>query len=97
VILGVISGNGNTIPSNLEKTIHAPTQARAITVNDNKQDESSDVNASSVGSMTDDAGLSHALLGIEGKSVKDIAATACQLSPDISGRVMNWRTYEARG
>lgn len=49
-------------------------------MNDNKQVESSDVNASSVGSMTDDAGLSHALLGIEGKSVNDIAATACQLS-----------------
>jgi len=79
-ILGVISGNGNTIPSNLEKTIQAPTQARAITVNDNRQVESSDVNASSVGSMTDDAGLSHALLGIEGKRVNDIAATACQLS-----------------
>ena len=79
VTLGVISGNGNTIPSNLEKTIQAPAQARAITVNDNKQVESSDVNASSFGSMTDEAGLSHALLGIEGKSVNDIAATTCQL------------------
>jgi len=93
----VISGNGNTIPSNLEKTIQAPTHARAITVNDNRQVESSDVNASSVGSMTDDAGLSHARFGIDGKSVNDIAATACQLSPDIFGCVMNWRTYEARG
>jgi len=50
-----------------------------MTVNDNKQVESSDVKASSFGSMTDEAGLSHALLGIEGKSVNDIAATTCQL------------------
>jgi hypothetical protein len=77
--LGVISGNGKTIPSSLEKTIQAPTQARVITVNDNKQVESSDVNASSVGSTTDEAGLSHALLGIDGKRVNDIAATTPQL------------------
>jgi hypothetical protein len=81
----VISGNGNTIPSNLEKTIQAPTQARAMTVNDNKQVESSEVNASSVGSMTDEAGLSHARFGIDGNSVNDIAATACQLSSLIWG------------
>jgi hypothetical protein len=84
------------MPSNLEKTIQAPTQARAMTVNDNKQVESSEVNASCVGSMTDDAGLSHALLGIEGKSVNDIAATTISYLP-LSGFLSEEETDEARG
>lgn len=57
-----------------------------MTVNDNKHVESSDVKASSFGSMTDEAGLSHALLGIEGKSVNDIAATTCQLLSHVEMR-----------
>jgi len=74
-----MSGIGNTIPSNLEKMIQAPTQDRVIAMNDSRQVESSDVNASlSLSPVTDDAGLSHALLGIEGKRVNDIAATECQ-------------------
>jgi len=81
-------GNGNTIPSNLEKTIQAPTQANVITVNDNKQVESSEVNVSGISPVTDDAGLSHARFGIEGKRVNDIAATAHQLS--FSSYVYSW-------
>jgi hypothetical protein len=47
-------------------------------VNDSMQIELSSVNASGVVSTTDEAGLSHARFGTDGKSVNDIAATTYQ-------------------
>ena len=91
-------GKGKTIPNNLAKTIHAAIHERVMTVNERKHVESSDVKGSGgdVGGETDDAGLSHARLGIDGKRVKDIAATKslCQMG-DLTKRGRG--TYEARG
>jgi hypothetical protein len=55
-----ISGNGKTTPSNLEKTIQAPTHDNVTAARESRHVDFSEPREPGSGGETEDAGLSHA-------------------------------------